>query len=1378
MTTHPTGSRTQGRPPGERSPSDGAQASGSQPGASQRTGSQASQRPQDGQPNYSYPQTQTPQTRQPAPQHAQTPPPLPSQWPGWSPPVTPGAHGAGAGAGAGAGEPVTNNTQGTSKGTTRGTAAAGTPQSRTAPRASVQQKRRAKPARSWTKGLSALLPRRKQARARFTEDEPATGASSVPASVGRSVGKAMLYCFVPLALLVLAAAGVVMVKLRHGPISFDLLVPPIERGINAELVSHQVDIEGAELRLGNDGGLEFRLRNMSVLDKEGSVVAAAPLSAVNLSFPALWRARIVPTRVILIDPEIHLAFTEENGLALSVSKFAPADGRPPQTAESVPPTPTASSAGSPAQPTQSLNIAKILSDASARARRQLDATSYLTEFGMENVSVVLDYAGRRSTWRINELNIDLNHRRKRSVISGRATIASPRGPWAVTFLTDETDKSDRIAIKTTVRDLVPATLSAAAPPLALLNMFDLSVSGDATFEVSTSGDIAKADIALEAGSGQIMPPSEFAHPFLLTGGLFRFHYDGEKKTWDLAPSPVKWADGNIMFSGSAKDISGEKGPPVWRYSLNGQNGTMEASEFGVAPVHLEEWSVLGSVIPRRGVVEIGEFKVKGGGGEVSMRGMMVAGPKGQSLRAEVTVSPMPLATLKALWPRSLARGGREWVGERISAATFLGGSLRFTSGEFMQEEAASGAAASGTATSERLSGTFEMSDIVGTPLEGMAPVTAPRALVHLENNAMEVTVPDATATLPGDRKVVAKTIRLFSNDVVIPRPDSELTFNVQSDLGPYLELLGSLPFDQVRTVRDIPQNAEGKVEASIKLGIPLIDDLKADEVRVEGKARISDGRFGKVAGQFDVQGFTLALDLSNNVLDAKGDLLVNGVPAKITGQRILSGNPGQQPPIKVTAKLDDSDRTQLGMDVNEHVRGVVPIEITLSRDVHPDPVIKLKADLTDAEMMIDAVGWKKAQGRSAVLETDIVSGKKYKTELQNLKLVGDDIAVEGWVGIEGDGETREFYFPELTLNVVSRLEVQGTKSKEGIWNIKAKGKTFDGRNFFKSLFSVDEAKKAKSAKPDLGTDFTGEVDTVLGADDLAIKGVKLKLSTRSEKLSSLDVRGTLEGGAPIAAVLDKSGGQRRLLADSSDAGTALKLVGFYPNIQGGRLRLEVNLDGKGAAEKTGILWVENFKVLGDPIVSEVVGSAEQGRPALSGRQVTREVYSFDRMRAPFSVGYGQFVLEDAYVRGPLMGANLTGKVDFRTRRINLGGTYIPLQGLNSALGGIPVLGQLISGTRGEGIFGITFGIQGNLGNPQVLVNPLSMVTPGIFREIFQMTNPNPKVQARGDNSNLAPVEQRVRASAPKSEKSSIQRAPKSSDTSSGMVDGWSSTTQR
>jgi hypothetical protein len=82
-------------------------------------------------------------------------------------------------------------------------------------------------------------------------------------------------------------------------------------------------------------------------------------------------------------------------------------------------------------------------------------------------------------------------------------------------------------------------------------------------------------------------------------------------------------------------------------------------------------------------------------------------------------------------------------------------------------------------------------------------------------------------------------------------------------------------------------------------------------------------------------------------------------------------------------------------------------------------------------------------------------------------------------------------------------------------------------------------------------------------------------------------------------------------------------------------------------------------------------------------------------------------------------------------------------------------------------------------HPQVIVNPLAMLAPGIFREIFQMTNPNPKVQRRDDTPNPA-AEGNVRAS------STTMGAPKeapqgsedeaSSQANSDTVDGWSSQT--
>ncbi len=1238
--------------------------------------------------------------------------------------------------------------------------------------------------------------------------------------------KSVVYTVVPVVLLSVMAAGIMYVRLRHGPIGFDFIVAPIERGINAELVNNSVKIDGGELHLTETGALEFRLRQLTVFDSDGDVVGGSPMAAVNISGAALWKLRIVPARVELIDPEINLVYTDADGLALDevTHPSLRSDSQSPRgdtaaAAEIVAPAPVpavrqerldpalppaaaiSTSEKSKTAPRQ-LNIAKMLSDASRRARKRQGATSYLAEVGLRNATINLAYAGKKSSWRVPEASIDFDHARRRSVISGRASVASSRGPWAVSFVTDETEKTDRLEVKATIRDLVPSTLAGAAPPLALLQMLDVPIAGDATVELSTNGDVESTQLAIEAGAGRITH-ADLADPFELTAALLKLTYDGPSRSWQLQHSPVKWAGGSVNFAGTAKDISAEGQPPQWSFAVEGKDGQMDGAEFSVPAVPLDVWTVQGAIVPRRGLLQIAQARFSGGGGDIVVRAASQPGQKGQagpSTRADVEISAMPLATLKALWPRALAPGARSWVGEHVTSATFKGGTVAYRSGEYLEGEAPTFGE-----TGERLSATFEINDTSFIPLDGMSPVTAPRALVRLENNALEISLPDAAVVLSPTRKVPLKAARLVAANVMTQRPDAEIAFTSQAQLAPFLEVVEQLPVRAVRESGPLPKAAEGKVDAQLSIKLPLVSNLAADDVVIEGKARITDGRFGKVGGQFDIQGFTLALDLTPAGLDAKGDLLVNGVPGKIIGQHLFNVPSDQQPPIKIAASLDDADRNQLGLDINDIVRGVVPIEVTLQKSssaqalnapgsnapapdapASPDasaPVIKLRADLTNAEILLEPVAWKKVPGKRAVMEADIASGKTHKTELQNFKVSGDDIAVEGWVGIGADNRLREFQFPLFALNVVSRLEVQGTLGNDNIWQIKANGPTFDGRDVFRSLFSVGEtgAPKAKSAKSSAGTNLQVEIGNVIGGNEVSLRNLKMKLASRSGKLAAFDARGTLDGGTPLAAMLDQSTGVRMMQVDSPDAGQVMKLMDFYSNMQQGRLRLEVNLDGKGPAEKTGILWVDNFKVLGDPIVAEVVGSAlgsDDARPAIGGKKkVTREVYEFDRMRAPFSVGYGQFVLEESYLKGPMVGANLRGKVDFKTRRVDLGGTYIPLQGLNGALGGIPLLGQLISGTNGEGIFGMTFAVQGAMSEPQVLVNPLSIVAPGIFREMFQMTAQNQSIQARDEKAPAKPVQQRVRASGPAAG-SEARRAPKQAGSPAAAVDGWSSNVEK
>ena len=209
---------------------------------------------------------------------------------------------------------------------------------------------------------------------------------------------------------------------------------------------------------------------------------------------------------------------------------------------------------------------------------------------------------------------------------------------------------------------------------------------------------------------------------------------------------------------------------------------------------------------------------------------------------------------------------------------------------------------------------------------------------------------------------------------------------------------------------------------------------------------------------------------------------------------------------------------------------------------------------------------------------------------------------------------------------------------------------------------------------------------------------------------------------------------RVLRADAQDAGQLFKVVGFYPNAFGGEMNLEVQLDGKGPADRTGTLWTRDFYVLGDPIISGVLqsadGSSSKGQSGKQSQTVVREKFDFDIMRVPFSIGHGQFVMNDAYIKGPLVGASMRGKVDFRAQRIEVGGTYVPLLGSQQRAGSHSPDRAAADRPAGRGHLRHHLRHPGQALQPGHRGQSVRAGDPRVLRELMQLTPEDPRVLPR------------------------------------------------
>ena len=117
--------------------------------------------------------------------------------------------------------------------------------------------------------------------------------------------------------------------------------------------------------------------------------------------------------------------------------------------------------------------------------------------------------------------------------------------------------------------------------------------------------------------------------------------------------------------------------------------------------------------------------------------------------------------------------------------------------------------------------------------------------------------------------------------------------------------------------------------------------------------------------------------------------------------------------------------------------------------------------------------------------------------------------------------------------------------------------------------------------------------------------------------------------------------------------------------------------------------------------------------------LTNEGIPFDRIIVNFTNKNSIINIEEAKFQGFSLGGNLKGVTELDKQKINLEGIIVPAYAINALLNKIPLIGQVITGIEGDGLIGVNFKVTGTYDEPDYNVNPLSILTPGIVRSIFE-----------------------------------------------------------
>ena len=117
--------------------------------------------------------------------------------------------------------------------------------------------------------------------------------------------------------------------------------------------------------------------------------------------------------------------------------------------------------------------------------------------------------------------------------------------------------------------------------------------------------------------------------------------------------------------------------------------------------------------------------------------------------------------------------------------------------------------------------------------------------------------------------------------------------------------------------------------------------------------------------------------------------------------------------------------------------------------------------------------------------------------------------------------------------------------------------------------------------------------------------------------------------------------------------------------------------------------------------------------------LTNEGIPFDKIIVNFTNENDIIKIDAAKFQGFSLGGNIKGFTNLHKKEVNLEGIIVPAYAINALLNKIPLIGQVITGIEGDGLIGVNFKVTGTYEKPNYNVNPLSILTPGILRSVFE-----------------------------------------------------------
>jgi hypothetical protein len=899
--------------------------------------------------------------------------------------------------------------------------------------------------------------------------------------------------------------------------------------------------------------------------------------------------------------------------------------------------------------------------------------------------------------------------------------------------------------------------------------FDFPVNGQAQVQISDAGELQVAELELGVGKGTILARELGEEPVPVDYGAFSATYTGDQQQFDIRRFHFVAGENKGTLMGTAQiefDTTERLALQAVRFNLEGEDIAIDVPLHMKHLVSVNEMKVAGTADLLDRWLRIDTLDLRVNDATLSFQGDILEAEGSPAIVLNGELNDVPIDELDVLWPKGLGPGARKWVTENLDGGIVTKGILTVNAapGDLIQKPIAEGV----------INLDFWAKDTKVTYVKGLPRIVDAAADLYLTSNTFGLRLTSGRVVDVVEQQLEVRVgSTLHIDDLSAKGAPILIDTSVKGRAQDILTLIDQQPLGYATRFGIDPTEIGGAGHADLHFSIPSNKNTPMDEILFNAKAHVEGVTLPRLIGALVVDGGIMDLTIDRDGLIGTGDISVSGVPSKVKWTEDFNAGKGGGSTFEVAFDFNDEAQVNWGMDTDGALTGEVPVFLVAKGQGSKIAEIDLSADLSQSTIAIDSIDFAKPSGENATAEMLVHFADSGALNLENFKLSGDSLSVNGSMRLARDGSLEVAAFDRIWIDDFMDVAFLAERGEIGDLQVAVSGDYLNISPFLVDMmadFGGKGGEKEEAAEPSPWS-FRGDVADLYMRGGVTLKKVSFEVANDGEKITSLNLNGDFEDtGTVFASLTPGTRDNRHLVVTASDGGRVIKGITGVDQVIGGELALKMEFDDippeqsqaqapltmaeylnayarvkqasgdqsdiedaaiEAALESehrsfhslesestiNGYLKIDEFKVVRAPLLARLltVGSLQGLSDTLAGEGIW-----FSSLEAPFWVDdQGVIGVSDATASGPGLGLTLVGTFDQGTNDTDFQGTIVPSYALNSALGNLPLLGPMLVSREGEGVFALTYGIAGPTDGPTVYVNPLSGLAPGFLRRVFQ-----------------------------------------------------------